>query len=360
MGINMAVKVKDKKKVIKIILISLVSFLLVFSIISMVVIKIIYDERFSRSDKPEYSGHIRFSDLEGYDRTLVHFESGKNTLTGYIYGETNNKGLVVIAHGLGGGAENYLADTIYFVDQGWRVFTYDCTGSHESEGKGTKGLPQSAIDLDAALTFIEGNDTFHNLPVMLYGHSWGGYAVTAVLNYNHDIAAVTSIAGFNSPMELLDEQAKSMMGFFAYIEYPYEWAYQTLLFGSKARVTAVDGINNTKTPVMIIHGDADDTISYRGAGIIAHKDEITNPNVIYKTCSTENHNGHNNLFVSEAASKYIDEANVEYEKIYDSYDGDIPDNIKAEYYEGINKFKTSELDADFMGEINSFFEGNLK
>lgn len=349
-------KVKGKKKALKITLISLVSFIIIFSTISMIVVKNVYDEQFPRHEATEFSGYLRFGDVDGYDRTVVEFESGKNTLTGYIYGGENTKGLVVIAHGLGGGAESYLAETLYFVDNGWRVFSYDCTGSYASEGKGTMGLPQSVIDLDAALTYIESSGTLKDLPVMLYGHSWGGYAVTAILNYDHTITAVASIAGFNSPMELLIEQAVSMMGFFAYIEYPYEWAYQTLLFGSTARITAVDGINNADTAVMIIHGDGDEEISYTGAGIISHQEEITNPNVVYKTCSTINHNGHNDLFESEAARVYNNEMNEVYKVLYDSYNGSIPDEAKTEYYAGVDKFQTSELDAEFMKEINDFFE----
>lgn len=358
----MAEKVKNKKRTLKIALISFVSFILIFSIVSMIVTKIIYDGQFPRYDKPEpqFAGYLRYSDVKGeYDRKVVEFESGKNTLKGYIYGEENGKGLVVIAHGLGGGAESYLAETLYFVDNGWRVFSFDFTGSHESEGESTVGLPQSLIDLDAALTYIESDDTLNDLPVMLYGHSWGGYAVTSVLNYNHDITAAASISGFNSPIELLIEQAESMMGFFAYVEYPYEWAYQTMLFGSTAWTTAVDGINHTDASVMIIHGNADELIAYDGAGIISHRDEITNPNVVYKTCSAENENGHNDLFVSDAASKYIKEKNTEYKELYDRYDGNIPDDVRAEYYEGVDKFRTSELDADFMDEINRFFEDSL-
>ena len=43
------------------------------------------------------------------------------------------------------------------VDHGWRVLAYDATGSCESEGEGTVGLVQSALDLDAALTYVENN-----------------------------------------------------------------------------------------------------------------------------------------------------------------------------------------------------------
>lgn len=355
----MAEKIKGKKKALNIVLISLVSFILIFSIGSMIFIKSFYDEKFPRSDKPKFSGYLRYSDVDGYGRTVVEFASGENTLTGYLYGEGNEKGLVIVGHGLGHGAENYLAETLYFVDNGWSVFSFDCTGTDESEGESTVGLSQSVIDLDAALTYIESNNTLNVLPIMLYGHSWGGYAVTAILNYNYDITAVASISGFNSPMELLNEQLESMMGLFSFVERPFGWTYQTMLFGSTAQTTAIEGINSTDTAVMIIHGDEDESISYYGASIIAHRGEITNPNVFYKTCSAENHNGHSNLFESEAARLYKNEKNKAYKELFDSYNGNIPDDIKAEYYEGVDKFQTSEPDVDFMDEINHFFENSL-
>lgn len=350
---------KAKTNVFKITLIKIILFILLFSIGSMIFIKTTYDKNFQRSDKPEVSGYISYSDVVGYDRTEVEFKSGDNTLAGYLYGEGNEKGLVVIAHGLGYGAENYLAETIYFVDKGWRVFSFDCTGTHKSEGEGTVGLPQSLKDLDAALTYIESNNTLKDLPTMLYGHSWGGYAVTSILNYSYDINAVASISGFSSPTELLFEAAKDMMGLFAYVEYPFEWAYQTMIFGNTAWITAVDGINSTDTAVMIIHGDKDEEILYNGASIIAHRDEITNPNVIYKTYSDEKHNGHNNLFESEDASAYIEEKNQEFKALSDSYNQNIPKDIKAKYYKGVDKFRTSQLDVDFMDNINRFFESYL-
>jgi alpha-beta hydrolase superfamily lysophospholipase len=356
----MATDTSKKKHVTTIVLISYAAFVVLFSVASMLIVKHIYDQQFPRFDKSRFSGYLRYGDVTGYDRTIVHFPSGRNSLTGYIYGPANKKGLVVISHGRAGGAESYLAETLYFVDKGWRVFAFDNTGSHESEGKSTVGLAQSVLDLDAALTYVESNATLNSLPIMLYGHSWGGYAVSAILNYSHKIAGVASLAGYNSPMELLSEQGKKMMGFFAYVEYPYEWAYQTVLFGSTAKKTAVNGINKTDAAVMVIHGEKDEAISYSGASIIAHRGQITNPNVVFKSCSTENHNGHDNLSRSDAANEYINIKNQEYQKLHDSYKGKIPEDILAKYYEGVDKFKTSELNLAFMNEISRFFEDHLK
>mgnify|MGYP002513876477 CR=1 FL=1 len=194
---------------------------------------------------------------------------------------------------------------MYFVDSGYQVFAYDNTGCYEIEGKNCVGLVQSVIDLDAALTFIEGEERFSELPVLLYGHSWGAYAVTSIFNYDHDITASVSVAGFNDPMTMIMEWGENMMGGFIHVERPYIYIYQRMTFGDKLALTAVDGINNTDTPVLIIHGINDETIGFNSAGTIAYKDEITNPNVQYKICDKPKQDDHNNLFVSVMKEPYI-------------------------------------------------------
>ena len=265
----------------------------------------------------------------------------------------------MLAPGIGEGTEHYLAEMMYFVDHGWRVFTFEYTGSYASEGENSVGLPQSRLDLEAALAYIQGNDTLSHLPLVLWGHSWGGYAVAAVLKEHPDIAAVATLSSFNSPRDFMNERIRNEVGIWAYFEYPLTWAYQTVRFGRNADVTAVDGINSTDTPVMIIHGSADDAVAYDGASIIAQREKITNPNVVYKTCSTKDHNGHRNLLWSEAAVQYMEQKNQEYRDLLDRYDGDIPKDVKADFYAGVDRFRTSEVDVDLMNEINSFFEGAL-
>jgi pimeloyl-ACP methyl ester carboxylesterase len=355
----MLTKMFRKRKALKVTFVSLVTLLFLFSVGSLIFSKVFYDDYFQRVNQPDYTGLLRYSDVSGYERTKVTFNSGETLLTGYIYGEENQKGLVVISHGLGYGAEDYLAETLYFVDHGWRVFTFDNTGTYESQGQSERGLPQSVIDLDAALTYVESKPALSNLPVMLFGHSWGGYAVAAILNTTHPITAVVSVSGFNSPDDLLLEEAQREMGIFGYLEYPFLAIYQSWLFGDKANLSAVDGINQSETPVMIVHGTADESISYTGASIISRREKITNPNVIYKTCSVENHNGHKSLLRSEAAVKYIDEINQEYQQLFDHYNGNIPDEARARFYGSLDKQQASELDPNLMNDINGFYEGQL-
>ena len=232
--------------------------------------------------------------ISSNEARLTYFYSGQNRLSAYIFGEDNYKGLIVISHGLGGGAVSYMREIEFFVNRGWRVFAFDKTGSHNSQGNGTRGLPQSAIDLNEALNYIAAQNW--DMPIMLYGHSWGGFAVTAVLNFDHDINAVVSLAGFAEPMDMLHEAARSMLGPAGSLAYPIIWALQQMRFRQYADLSAIDGINSVQIPVKIIHGQMDNVVSYSGAGIIAYRERITNPNVFFVSRYYPNYSGHINFF----------------------------------------------------------------
>ena len=184
-------RTEKKRNVKKIVIWAIAVTLILFCVVSMIVVKLIFDDTFSRGEMSPYSTSLRYADVEDrYSRSPREFYSGENRLQAYVYGEENDKGLVVISHGMGGGHEGYMSDICWFVDHGWRVFGFDNTGSCESEGESIVGLVQSALDLDAALTFIEGDTELSELDVFLYGHSWGGYGVAAVLNFDHDVTVV--------------------------------------------------------------------------------------------------------------------------------------------------------------------------
>lgn len=349
------------KKIIIIAVVSILAILVIFSIVSFIVVKVNFDDVFSRSQRQEPSGFYLYEDVKkDYDRELISFESGENTLQGYLYGAENTKGLVVVSHGLGGGADSYLPEIMYFVDNGYRVFAYDNTGCFSSEGDNCVGLVQSVLDLDAALSFIESDERFEDLDVLLYGHSWGGYAVTAIHNFDHDITASVSVAGFNDPMTMIVEWGRLMMGDFIDIERPYIYLYQKTIFKDKLDITAVDGINKTDVPILLIHGSEDELIHIDGPATVAYKEQITNPNVEYKICDKERQNDHNHLFADITALDYIDEVNEIYTELWNEYDGKIPEDVRNDYYDKIDKSRVEKLDDEFMKDVLDFYERSMK
>lgn len=334
----------------------MVAVVLVFVLMFLVVKKII-DNIFKRVERPNYSSLLQFKDVKReYPQELLRFKSGKNMLQGYLLGKENTKGLVVVAHGLGGGAEGYLTPILSFVDRGYQVFAYDNTGYHLSEGKNCVGLPQAVEDLDAALTFIEQEAMFKGLPVYLFGHSWGGYAVGAVLNFNHKVKAVASVSGFSNPNKMIVEWAKRMAGVWAYLAIPFLVLHQRLSFGRKMDIMAVNGINKADVPVLLVHGSKDTTVRLDGSATISCKEEIKNPKVQYILWDKEQQDGHLDVLYKAGAKAYGLQISKEYSELLKKTKNKLAEEDKAEFFANVDKERSSAPNEELMKKIVEFYE----
>lgn len=101
---------------------------------------------------------------------------------------------------------------MYFVDNGWMVLCYDYTGCYDSEGNSMVGYVQAPKDLNAEIHYVESEAQFDNIPILLFGHSLGAYASTAVLQYGNDITAVVAALGFDDPKEQWEYSVKRLTG----------------------------------------------------------------------------------------------------------------------------------------------------
>lgn len=340
------------------VLLGLLGVVLVYGVVSMVIVAVVYGGQFPRYDRPDMSvsAGLRYEDIEAdYPRDLVSFKSGDNLLQGYVYGSGQDRGLVVLAHGIGGGADSYLAQIAYFVDQGWCVFAYDATGSFDSEGKSTRGFPQGLLDLRAALDFIEGEGSLSSLPVLLFGHSWGGYAVANVLHFGYDVAGVVSVSGADSSLGMISEQGRRMMGGFIDFQVPFLGFYEWLLFGDVASLKGSEAVFGSDVPVLVIHGRNDEFVSYDGVSLYSRVVGSDEGNVRSLLLSEPGRSGHGDLFDSLSSLKYIEEINVVYGELYEEYDGKIPYEVNRDFYDGVDRFLANGLDLGLMGEINGFF-----
>jgi alpha-beta hydrolase superfamily lysophospholipase len=286
---------------------------------------------------------------------LFYFLSGSNRLQGYLYQQEAPQGLVVVAHGLGGGADSYLPQIEYFLERGWQVLAFDATGSFDSEGKSTRGFPQALLDLDAALQYVSQEPELATLPLFVFGHSWGGYAAANILHYSHPVRGVVAVSAANSAMDMIMEQGRRLVGSVARLQQPFVNAYQHLLFGKAASMTAVDAINSSQVPTLVIHGTADDMMTFSGSSIISRRNEITSPLAQFLAVDEEGRNGHNNLFRSEEAITYLEEVNREYRILYEFHNKAIPYEINQQFYAGIDRRLLQGLNLDLMDAINDFF-----
>ena len=253
-------KEKGKKKKIFLIALAIVVSLMIAGDWALSVM--IYEDNFNKRFVSYEPYRLYVDDFEGLQQEKYEFSSNKGQkLTGYLYSNgENQKGIIVLAHGFGGGGHNsYMDCTNYFAKHGYYVFAYDATGNDESEGKGVGGLPQGVIDLDYAISFIEESGKFPNLPICLFGHSWGAYSVCSVLSYHPEVKAVIECSGFNKSSDMFETEGKKQAGNGIYLMLPFVKLHERIKYGDYARNTALDGFKASDADVMIVHS-ADDNM----------------------------------------------------------------------------------------------------
>lgn len=236
---------------------------IIFILLNMLVSVYIYntsiDNRYETPEEWRYS----LDDFENLSRKKYSFMSNKGqSLCGYMYQASDSaKGIIVFAHGLGGGGHNsYMSCINYLASNGFMVFAYDATGNDESEGDGVNGIPQGVIDLDHAISFVENYDEFPDLPILLFGHSWGAYSVCSVLNYHPEVQAVIACSGFNKSTDIIEIQGKKEIGNGIYAMLPFMKLYEAVQFRQYATADSLSGIASTKAPIMIVQSSDDEVV----------------------------------------------------------------------------------------------------
>ncbi len=331
-------KIKSKKKTILIILLSL--------IILMVIgwwafcVKM-YNDNFNVRGDSYKPLMLRVEDFEGLKCNEYTFPSDKGQkLAGYLYSiGTDQRCIVIIAHGFGGGGHNSYMDVAdYFAKNGYYVFAYDATGCDKSEGEGVGGVPQGVIDLDHAISFVEETSDIPDLPIVLFGHSWGGYCVCNVLNYHPEVKAVIECSGFNRSSDMFESGGKSQAGGLIYTMTPFIRIYERIKYGKYAKSTAMDGFEATDASVMIVHSADDDVIGIEygcDKYYEKYKDDSRFTFIRFED------RGHNEIF-NDPANTYKDEFNAPFDKWLETLDYD--------YNAAENKARFREDKAEYINE----------
>lgn len=338
------------------ILMMFIIFVVMFCIISMGVTHFVYSGNFERVERPSDDTHafLLVEDVLDYPREKVQFVSQKNTLQGYLYHQENAAALVVIVHGLGGGADSYLPHMKWFFDEGFSVFMFDATGSYDSEGNTTNGFPQILIDLENALDYLNQNEKTKDLDVVVFGHSWGGYAAINSPNLSDNVKAIISVSAPSNANDMIFEQAQKQLGFFTYLQKPFLELYQSVRFGKYASYDGIEAINQSNIPTMLIHGSEDEMVDISKSAAMSKKEDISIDTLVTIIVESEGSNNHNFVLRSENAITYIESVNKTYKAIYEEYNGEVPKEIRSDFYNNIDRELAQELSEVIMSQIKAF------
>lgn len=318
---------------------------------------IIYNDNFNvRFETAEWLKYS-VSDFEGLKMEECTFASNNGQrLAGYKYSKDGQpiKGVAVLAHGFGGGGHNTYMDVAdYFTSNGYLVFAYDATGNDKSEGEAVGGLPQGVIDLDYALRYVKQAEEYKDLPIVLFGHSWGGYSVGNVLNRHPDVKAAVIVAGFDRSADLIQQQGESMVGAGIYLLMPYVSLYEWLKFGEYAGYSAVDGFAKTDAGIMVLHSMNDTTVLSKYGYDRFFDIYNGDPRFFFRKYEDR---GHNYLYYTEAALRYSKQLDKDYAAYLEANGIEDDTETCGEYMaENLDKSKCYEFDDELMKEIIEFY-----
>ena len=262
---------------------------------------------------------------------------------------------MVFRHGIFSQHQDYLALLTALVDRGWKVFAYDAIGCGESDGDSTIGFAQSPRDVHAAVQFARESGMADGLPIVLFGHSWGGYGVAAALAYDDGVAGCVTMSGFDTPEGIIMESTEAEMGALAATQLPFIRLIEWQDFGDDAGRSAARAIDESGLPVLVIHGANDATVSMDGAGIMAQRDTIANPHVRYIVKDEPGRDGHSTYFYLPESWAYYQECYEQLQELEEEYGGEVPADVLDAFLAGVDKKRANVADPQFIDEIDAFF-----
>lgn len=204
------------------------------------------------------------------------FLSNGNRLKSYFITKNtgNSKQVVVLSKGHGCFITDYKEIITELVGDGYDVFSFDITGSGESEGAYPGGYQQWVIDLQAALKVVKKQYD----DIYILGHSIGGYAAATVLkDCDVPIKAVVAVAPINSGTEYATYMHKCIPCIFTKQVWIAMHKYELKHYKEYVDYTGVAGVNATDIPILIVQGKKDRWVPVK-CSIAGYSKQIINSN----------------------------------------------------------------------------------
>ena len=296
--------------------------------------------------------YLKAKNFDNLNARPIDFKSNKGqTLNGFLYSSAkvdSYKALIVFSHGMGAGHHAYTTEINYFAQKGYLVLAYDNTGSCLSEGKKLYGFAQGVIDLKHALKFVESREDLKELPLLLAGHSWGGYSVCNVsaITPKNNIKGIVAFSPFNSLNKLINDNAKQKAKIDLALLYPFFDIINFMRFGKAGILRSCDSIDNSSIPTLVMHGGNDLQVTLKNSPVGLKNRISNNPNartVLYES-------KYHNVYLAKDAEQYLIDTFAKIENLGENS----PEAY--EIYQNIDYSLITKEDLTVMDTANTFFE----
>ena len=295
------------------------------------------------------------SDYESLkNREEIPFPCNNETLMGYFYESPSPKGVIIFAHGVNNLADGNNAQLYdYYLNRNYDIFAIDMTGCGRSTGKGLKSLHESRYCVLNAVKTMQNYEKCKDLPVFLFGHSWGAYGVVAATEDIKGVSAVVSFAGYNCPAEMMYGFVKGQSSDAVALTRPaFDFAV-SCIWGSPSYFTAETAIkHNKEIPYFIVQGDKDDTVLLEKYSIY---DNVVRDSYENVTAIKLENMYHVSPWKTINAAEYIKQCEKDIAEIRNNNKGDIAQSLVEQYLATVDKEKASALNTDLLEQIDNLF-----
>ena len=292
-----------------------------------------------RYDKEIGVPYYAASDFKGLKEEAYTFINSRGIELKYFYYYYDNykeDKIVLFLHGLACGHFAYFAEIDALARRGFKVLAIDYTGCGDSKGKCLGSLNTPTKDVSELLDYLN-----LDKPIVLVGHSLGGYTTLNTISLREDIKKAVVISGFLSIKSIGDALIKN--NFFV----KHILKYENKLYPEYKELNNIDYLNKTTDDIFFIQSDDDTMVPYRIA--LEAAESIDNPHIKKLKMSNRKHNPN----YTDSAISYMNEVFGNYyyllkqKKIKTNED-------KINYFKDVSLSKLVEQDETLFDQIALF------
>ena len=279
------------------------------------------------------------SDFNGLKEETFNYTNSKGVELKYFYYYYDNyqaDKIILFLHGLAAGHAAYFAEIDALARRGFKVLTLDYTGCGDSKGKVLGSLNTPTRDVNELLDYLK-----IDKPIVLVGHSLGGYTSLNTINLREEIKKAVIISGFLSIKNIGDALIKN--NFFV----KRILAYENKLYPEYKSLDNVEYLKTTNNDIFFIQSEDDTMVPYRISLEVV--EQIDNPHIKKLKMSGRKHNPN----YTDAAIQYMNEVFGNYYYLIKQKKIKT-DAQKIEYFKDVSLAKLVEQDEELFDQIAQF------
>ena len=207
-----------------------------------------------RYDKEVGIPYYSYEDFEGLHQeayTFINSLKAEIHYFFYYYDNCKEDKIVLFCHGLGPGHTAYLKEIETLAKHGYKVLTLDYMGCGESKGKLLRSLNEPTRDTSELLDYLK-----LDKPIVLVGHSLGGYTALNLVNLRKNLQKAVILSGFLTISSLVEENIKSKFVSSRILKYEQKMEPEL------SKLDSIEYLKNTTDDLFFIQSDDDMVVPY--------------------------------------------------------------------------------------------------